>query len=168
MKGLGVKFTLVGDERIDQIFVALQIKMRKKILREALRPAAKIILAQAKANVPVVTGRGRQSLRVMAQKRSRKNPNQVGVNVATSAGWFKGKEYYLGFGELGFKLGSRKVYDTPAGPRHKLGNRYIRQRIPIEGKHWIRKALEQKRAEARDLAIKLIVAGVEREAKADA
>lgn len=164
---LSVSFTLTGNERLDRAFEELPNRLQKKVLREALRPAAKVIQGQAKSNIPKRSGKGAESLKVKAGKRSRSRPDQVSVLVITAAGWFKGSEYYLAFGELGFKLGSRKAYTFPAGLRYKLGrNMWLKQRIPVGGKHWIKGALDQRRAEATALAKAKIAEGIEREAAA--
>lgn len=159
----GVKFTLTGDKDVDRAFAELPKRAQRKVLREALRPAAKVLLTQARANITKRTGKAAASLKVKAGKRTR--TGSVTLQVVTSSGWFKGDQYYLPMGELGFKLGSRRLYPTSAGPRHKLGKRWIRQRIPVDGKRWIRSALEQREAEARSLGLRLLREGIEREAK---
>lgn len=162
---LGVSFALTGDRQLDAAFVELPKRVQKKVLREGLRPAAKVVQGQAKSNIPKRSGRAAESLKVRAGKRSRANPDRVSVLVITAAGWFKGDQYYLAFGELGFKLGSRKAYTFPAGLRYKLGkSRWLKQRIPVGGKHWIKGALDTRRAEATALAQQKIAEGIEREA----
>lgn len=145
-----VTFTLTGDKELDRRFQSLAIKVQKKVLREGTRAAAKIVLAQAKANMPVVTGRAQASLKVRAMKRSRKRPDTVGVNVISSAGFYKGDDFYVGFVEMGHK----------AGPR-KFGN----SRKLVPGKHPIQKAYKSAGPDAQREALDVIAAGIEREAK---
>lgn len=159
-------FTLTGDKRLDELFQKLPKKMQKSILRKALRPATKLIHQDARQRIPEVSGQGAASLKVKAGKRSRKSPMSVSLRVITEGGFFTGKGFYLSFVEFGWKLGSRKTYDTKAGPRHKLGKRYIKERRPIEGKHYMKQAFDAQSGAAKALAIEGIQAGIDREAKA--
>ena len=166
MAGPLITFQLTGQPELDRRFQELPKRLQKKVLREALRPAAKLVHQQAQANIPSKSGRARGSLKVRAGKRSRKFPDRVALVVITAAGWFRGESFYVSFGELGFQLGSRKVHQTKAGPRHKLGLRYVRERRPVKGRHWIKRALQTARSAATALAMQKIREGIEREAKA--
>jgi len=147
---LSVSFTLTGDKELDRKFQELPKRVEKKILREALRPAAKMIQRQAVSNFPERTGTARQSLKVRAGKRSRRTPDQVSIVVITAAGWFKGPAFYVPFVELG----------------HKFGKRSLPNRRQIPGIHAIKKALDQQGETAKQDAIKRIAEGIEREAAA--
>lgn len=147
---IGASFQLTGDKALDAKFKSLAIGLQKKILREALRPAAKEILDEAVRRAPKRSGALAKSLKVKAAKRSRKTKDRVSFNVITAQGWFKGETFYAGFQELGWKRGSRKK----AGSRPK-----------VPGREFLRGALKAKGPSARDRAIELIRAGIEREAK---
>lgn len=161
-------FKLTGNEQLDANFTELPKRVQKTVLRQGVRTAAKIVQAQAVANVPSKSGTLAASLKVRAGKRSRTTPNQVSVQVITEEGWFKGKAFYAAFGELGFKLGARKAtpFVTKDGTvaRYKLGTRWLKARIPVTGKHWIKRALDSKGPEAAAAAVEIIAAGIEREA----
>lgn len=145
-----VSFKLTGDKALDAKFAALPGAMQKRILRDALRPAAKLVLEAAKRSVPRRTGRMAGSLKVRAGKRSRKRPNAVTFIVQTAEGDFKGATYYAAFLEYGHRAGPR-----PLGTKRRH----------IEGKRYIKRALASVDDQARALAIKLVKEGLEREAK---
>lgn len=144
-----ITFQLTGDKELDRKFQELPAKVEKKVLREALRPAAKIILAQAKSNAPVLTGNTKESLKVRAAKRSRRTKNYVGIQVVTGKDFFQGQTFYAAFEEFGHRIGPRRLGDA-------------RKQFP--GVHFIEHAYEQKADEAKALALKLIAEGIEREA----
>lgn len=141
-------FKLTGDKRLDRKFAALPMKVEKKILRQALRPAAKLILDSARQNAPVDTGALRKSLAVRAGKRTRKGT--VRVQVQTSDGMFTGKTFYGAFQELGHHRGKRS-----------LGS----GRPMIPGKHYIKRAFDSRKFAAQVLAQSLIAEGILREAR---
>lgn len=162
-------FTLVGDKELDAAFIELPKRLQKKVLRPAVRAAAKIIQEQAKANIHSISGTAAESIKVKAAKRSRSTPDQVAVNVISSAGWFKGDDFYLGMVEKGFLLGSKKAYTftTTGGKtvtRYKLGKRWIAQRKPVAGKHQVERAYQAQAEAAKAVALEIIAQGIEREA----
>lgn len=146
----GPTFQLTGHKHLDKVFQTLPVRVQKKVLRKPLRDAAKIIHAQAKANAPVRTGLLRSSLKVRAGKRSRRFKNEVRIVVVTEGGFFKGKAFYGGFVELGFRRGHRR-----------LGK--VRRKVP--GQHFIKRAYDQTEQRARRVAISGIAAGIIQEAK---
>lgn len=143
---MGVRFTITGHKQLDRKFAALPPKLQKKILRPALRAAAKIVLDQAKANAPVQSGRLKKSLKVKAAKRSRKTKHEVAINVITATGWFTGEAFYAPFQEFGWMVGPRR-----------LGNRRKKQ----PGSRFIRRAYEDKGPQAIARALQLIRSGIE-------
>jgi HK97 gp10 family phage protein len=100
-----------GAKELEKKLLSFEPKIGRKIVRNALRKAAKIILIAAKANCPVVTGDLKKSLRVRAMK---KKKHRYGVMVATSAGWFKGKTFYGAFVEYGTSRMPAKPFMRPA------------------------------------------------------
>jgi len=162
---IALRFTITGDEMTLMRVQALETKVQKRVLTPALRAAAKIIQAQAKANVRSRSGVTKQSIQVRAGKRSRKFPNRVTVNVITAKGWFRGPAFYAGFTERGWKAGSRKSYSFGGVLRHRLGFRWINQRIPVKGQRWLARASEAKHAEAQAIIHRLVLEGIEKEAR---
>lgn len=148
---LSLSFKLTGNDALDAAFQELDKRIQKKILREALRPAAKLLQAAWKTQIHSRSGTAEQSLKVRAGKRSRKNPDAVTISVVTEGGFFRGKAFYLGFVELGWRTGSRKLGDA---------------RKKNEARHWGKKALSSVETEAMALSQRLIAEGIERETAA--
>lgn len=161
---VAVSFDLRGDSKLLADLQALPLRIQKRVLAQALRPAAKLIQQATQANIPGKTGLAAGSLKVRAAKRSRKFPSRVTINVITSGGWFKGEAFYFAFDEWGFRAGARQ--ESPQG--FKLGYRWLKQRIPVKAKHWMKRATESQQAAAEELIKQGILAGIEREANAGA
>lgn len=70
----------LGDKRISAKLGALDLKVQKKIVRKALRKAARPILAEARARVAVDTGKLRDGLSIKAVRARR---GVFGVQVVT-------------------------------------------------------------------------------------
>lgn len=118
-----VTFKIEGIEPLAGFFEKFPAKVQNAILREALRPAAKVIQQNVIRGTPVgpssywkgPKGRGklhhggdlRKSIKVKAAKRSRVS---VGVNVVTGAtdNVFVGDQFYGAFVEFGHFMGKRK------------------------------------------------------------
>ena len=79
MAGL-IDISQLGDARLQRKLHSLGNKIEKKIVRRALRTAAKVVLQAAKARVPVDTGALKKGLKVRATKRSR---TIIGVHIRT-------------------------------------------------------------------------------------
>jgi HK97 gp10 family phage protein len=152
--GPALEFTLTGDDKLDRAFQALPRIVQKKVLREGLRPAAKLVKAAAVAKAPKRTGALAGAIKVRAGKRSRKYPNSVRVQVAVGKEWFKGDEFYGAFEEFGWK----------SGRRVKKGRADHRKQIP--GRHFIQGAYQDQGEAAKQVAQSKIVEGIEREAAA--
>ena len=88
----------------------------KAALRAGLRVGANIFLKEAKARVPVDTGRLKSSLRVKAPKRSRKFKDDVRLMVTSSKSnnLFTGQAYYGGMVEYGTVKMAAKPFIRPA------------------------------------------------------
>lgn len=67
------------DTDLQRTFKALPEKLQKNYIRRAIRKAGKIVLADAKTNVPVLTGRLRDTLRIKSFSRK----TSVGVKIET-------------------------------------------------------------------------------------
>lgn len=144
-----ISFEITGDKELDAKFKSLTLAVQKKILRQAIRPAAKLVQQAALQIVPVRSGVARASLKVRAAKRSRRTPNRVTISMGAEALAFKGAAFYLAFNEFGFRRGKRA-----------LGNK--RKKVPA--KHWLRRAMKSVESQAKALAIQGIKEGIEREA----
>ena len=140
---IGMSIKLTGHQALDRKFGELPGAVQKRVLRDALRPAAKTILAAIQRLTRRVSGRTARSYTVRAGKRSRRFPNRVSFVVITSADRFAGERYYVPFAVLGHRAGRSRVPGS---------------RVP-------QRALEQAGPQARAEAIRLIAAGIQREAR---
>lgn len=117
--GSGISGTIQirGGEELAAALESLGPAMEKKILRSAMREAAKPMLADAKRRAPVLTGAMRKSLKIKAMKR--RSNGQVGVVIATEKGFFKGETFYGAFHEFGTKKMPARPFIRPAFEANK-------------------------------------------------
>ena len=109
--------------RIERMLRTLPKTIRNKILRQEMRREAKTLVAPSKAATPVKTGKLRKSVKVRAQKRSRKG---IGVFVGYSDKPFVGDMFYGAFLEWGWRIGKRpnkKIAGTSADKRKQVPER---------------------------------------------
>ena len=139
---------LSGAKELDRKLQRLPAKAEKKVWRQGLRAGAKVVQSAVKARSPRRSGRMASSVKVRAMKRSR---NRIGILVQSGKGFFKGDDFYAGFQELGFHIGSRK-----------LGNK----RRFVEGRHFFEEGFDISKQEALNATLANMKAGVEREAAA--
>ena len=95
------EMTFTGIAELDKVFLDMPEQLQKKALRPAARAVAKMVLEQAKAEVPEDTGLLRSEMRIRAKKRSRRYPHTVGMTVGFADDLFKGDTFYAGFMEFG-------------------------------------------------------------------
>lgn len=126
---------VTGDQAILARLRALPPKTQRKVVRPALRAAAKVIHGEARQLVPVLSGKLMRSLKVRAQKRRR---GSIGVNVQTGKKFFRGPTFYGGFVEYGTKK--------------------------MEGRHFMQDAFRRTAAGQREATMQAIARGIEREA----
>ena len=132
---------------------ALTKDMRRKVVRGALREAARPIVRQARSNAPVDTGLVRKRISVMSSKIKRGQRGEIGVYIRPSATKLSRKlklstqdPYYYRWQEAGFHaVGRRRV----AGGRRNRVDR-LRQTGArfIEGKKFMGRAFESRQREA--------------------
>jgi len=101
-----------GLRELDQQLKMLEPNVRKRLGRAALKAGAKLILAKAKMNAPVATGKLRDSL-VVKSGRTRK-PNTVNVLMMIKEGWYKGETFYGAFVEFGTRHAPAHPFMRPA------------------------------------------------------
>jgi len=127
-----------GVAKFDRKLKALETRLQRKVVRQALRAGARVIAAEAKANAPVgKTGALKDSIRVWALKRSRR---RIGVKVGSSIHAYKGDQFYGAFLEFGTSK--------------------------MDPKPWLAPAIEAKKGEATRIVDQTLAAGIEREIKA--
>jgi len=130
---MNMNMTITGAKELERKLLGMEPKLGRKVVRQALRKAAKPILARAKALVPVVSGALKKSLKIRALKRKK---HRYGVMVATSEGWFKGDEFYGAFVEFGTSKMPPHPFMRPAFDAEKKNAEQI---IAAE----LRKGIEQ-------------------------
>lgn len=132
--------SLIGDAELATKLGGLTDKLERKVVRQAIRKAAQLILRDAKQRAPVESGALRRNIRIKALRRSRR---RVGFNVQTGTREQMGISpddpfYYPALVELG---------------------------VPgrIEGRRFMRDALRDNRDQALKIMRDEILKGVERE-----
>jgi HK97 gp10 family phage protein len=157
-----VSIDLFGDRELISAFEQLPEAIENRVLKYALREAAKPILQSARANAPRATGALKKSIKIRTMKRKK---GRVGFTVGSSARDIpEGKEFYGYFQEKGWVTGKRTSADRQAQKKGiertpKMGQR----RIP--GKFYVRRAFDAHKELAKAQMRELILKGLEREAE---
>ena len=128
MMRMDIKIT--GIKQIEKKLSGMETKIARKVVRQALKKAAKPILAAAKRNAPVKTGALKKSLRVRVMK---KKKHRYGVMVATSAKWFTGETFYAAFVEYGTKHLPARPFLRPAMDSQKTAAEKILKQEILSG-----------------------------------
>ena len=115
------KFKVDGLKQLNKKLKALGPKLEKKVVRQALRAGAKIILADAKRNVPVKSGALKKDVRIKTMKRKK---GRVGIIIQTGYG----ETWYGRLIELGWKLKKGRSVK-------RAESRLNRLKRPIKGLH---------------------------------
>jgi HK97 gp10 family phage protein len=131
-------FTIDGITEIRRAFRELPPTLAKKVIRQGMRTALKPVQAAAKALAPKDTGELARYIVVRAA-RARKR-GVIALDVRVGEGDFKGEQFYAAFPEFG-------TSKQPA-------------------QHYMERAFLQERNRAKDIAIREISAGIDREVKA--
>lgn len=132
-RGADVGMEIVGLEEVERALRMLPAAAAKKAIRQALRIGGKMVLAQAKQNVPVASGALKKSLKVRAGKRTRKNV--ISIRVATADDWFKGDTFYGAFIEFGT--------------------------VRIKAQHYVQRAYDQKKVAVSAMLRRTILANID-------
>jgi HK97 gp10 family phage protein len=155
------QFPIEGAKQLDKKLIALGPRIAKKVVRQAIRPAAKGIQRTAQANAPVDTGALKKSIKVRALKRSR---TRIGITVATNSSdnLFKGKEFYGGLLEFGFRRGKRTNAIKQAQKKGKVLESDNRPLVPP--RPFMKPAFDSNRDRAGQMIVDNLRSGIEREA----
>jgi HK97 gp10 family phage protein len=134
MANIGLK----GGKEIQDFLNTLAPKLEQNIMRGALRAGAKVILDEAKQNVPVSSGDLRDSLRVSTSSKKGR------VTASVKAG--NKKVFYSRFIEFGV---AAHTITSKTGYLSFLGNAYKSVEHPgLQPKPFLRPALDSKANEA--------------------
>jgi hypothetical protein len=97
---------VTGSEELNRKLADLKGSKAKQAIRKSSRTALRPVAEAAKSNAPRRSGRLAKSIKVRALERSR---SRVGSRVTSSGSdnQFKGRTFYGGFQEYGWKAGRR-------------------------------------------------------------
>jgi HK97 gp10 family phage protein len=109
---VGVKFKVTGVDKVVRKLRQFEPKVQRQAVSKATRAGAKLIQAEAKANVPVDTGALKEAIKVRAPKKRKKG--KVATLVQVGAGDFKGDTFYGGMIEFGTSKMTARPFMTPA------------------------------------------------------
>lgn len=123
------KFSITGDKKIDRKLKRLEAKEAKQFITKGLKSGAKIILSETKLTAPVDEGTLKSNFKVRAGKRSRKS---ITREVRADEKSWKGDAWYAAGVELGFPGRG------------------------IEGQHFMKKAFDKKKDNAKQETIREI------------
>lgn len=140
---IGGTIRLEGDKELLKNLQSLKKNVSTKIVRGALRMAAKGIQWTAKQNAPVDTGLLRTAIKVRATKKRKKDV--IGINVITGEGDYKGRTFYGSFIEYGHRRGKRTASIKRA---QKLGHSPFDNRPWVAPKPYLRPAFEAEKGPA--------------------
>lgn len=161
--------TIRGLAELKRAFKELEPRVARKVIRQAERSAAKLFQREILAHAPEKTGKLKATVKVRSSKGPR-GSKRGNVSIAVLVGQAGGPAaeglktaWYAYLQEAGFHVGRRArkggktVGYTPVGGR---GVRFV------PGKRFTKRALQSKEGEARQLLLRLIAGGIEREAAA--
>lgn len=113
---VGIDISGLGDARLQARLKQLDAKVQRKVVRQALRAGAKVVLAATKALVPVDTGALKSGLKLRALKSRRgtfgiqvQTPTRAQLGIPSDA-----KGYYPAVLEYGAEGHPAKPYLRPA------------------------------------------------------
>lgn len=138
-----------GADKIIDVFQKLPKEFRKNVLRGMLKAGAKVLLDEAKANVPVDTGNLKESLSVIPRKSKDKNIVVYAVTPLrnkTKTKRFKTNDgtkwsitgqvadgFYAHMVEFGTKNMSAHPFlrpiETKADESYEAGRKYVKERV---------------------------------------
>lgn len=136
---------VTGVKEIDRRLKTLPLRVQKKIVRKGMRAGLKVMAAEVKQEVPVLTGLTRSAVKVRAVKRRKRNSIELEVSIS-------GKVEGLTVTPRG---GGKPAF-YPAVIEYG--------RSDMEANPFMLRAYDNKAVESRNTTMKLIRDGVEDEA----
>lgn len=137
---------ITGIKAIDKKLKLLAPKVQKKVVRQAMRKGLKIVQAEVKAQVPVDTGTAKKAVKVRATRRRKRGTIELEVVIKA----VQGETIKTGSG------GERWFYPAIVEYGH----------AKTAPNPFMRRAYEASGEPARQVTMRSLLEGVEREARA--
>lgn len=165
---MSVKFEIQDRQLLANLF-DLEPKVRKQVMRKAIRVGLKLTLAEARRRVPV--GKGGEGRKPGALKRSIKirtpkggggrNKYRVKLDLSTSGtdSLFQGDQFYGAFQEFGWKPRGRRTQFGKSAVAHRSAKGGVG--APVPGKHYMQGAFEATDQQALAAILREMAAGLE-------
>jgi HK97 gp10 family phage protein len=112
VQAIAGKLSIQGAKALERRLAKLDSKLARKTARQAVRAAAKVVLAEARNRATVDSGATRKSIKIRSG-RSRKKKTVL-LKVELGAGFFKGKTFYASFLEFGTSARAARPFLRPA------------------------------------------------------
>lgn len=101
--GDGNKLVVItGVKAIDRRMKMLPDRLKKKVIRQAIRKALKPVQVAVKAQAPVASGQTKRAVRIRAVKSKKRD--RIALEVKIGAGDYKGDQYYAAFVQYGHNI----------------------------------------------------------------
>jgi HK97 gp10 family phage protein len=130
--------TVEGLDDVIDALKALEGPTGLKIVRSSLRPGAKLMQQQAKADAPKRTGKLANSIKVKSGG-TRKGVVKVLVVTSENDSLYRGETFYGAFQEFGYN----KVPYTLVDGKIRSQPKGTEPLTPVEGRHFLQHAAEQ-------------------------
>lgn len=141
-------FEILGEEKVQRALAKMTAKVGGKLLRRAMRAAAKPIRDTAKELCPVDTGSLKDSIKIRAGKRK---SGSIAIKVETN--------YYGDFVEYGHIVGRRlkgKFISNEAAKASAIA----RGRSVVPAHPFLRPAFDRHVTSSKEIAAKIILDGI--------
>jgi HK97 gp10 family phage protein len=134
-----------GVDEIARAFRELPKTAAKKVIRQGVRAAARVALAQARTTVPVRTGALKRDLKVRAAPEKLRRRGIIALDVLMGEGDYKGRSFYGSFVEYGTieqppQRFMERALTASEGPARARAAAVIREGIPKEAARLAAKA----------------------------
>lgn len=127
---------VIGIKEIDRALKSFEPRVAKKLVKAAMRKAMRPVKAAVEQNAPVDTGLLRSAVKIRASKKSR---TSFGIDVRIGEQDWVGQTWYAAAQEYGTSR--------------------------MEGTGFMRKAFDETGEEAKAIALRELLAGIEQETK---
>lgn len=128
--GGGTRMIVTGVKDIDRRLRRLGTEVQKKVVRQGMRKGMDLVTAEAKSLAPVDTGALRAAIKTRSGRAKR---GSFRVLTRVGEGDFKGKTFYAAMIEFGTRRRPARPYMTPAYESKAVEAKVIAIRAILEG-----------------------------------